>query len=101
MKQKILLVDDEVSIVTLIKYNIERAGYNTEVAYSGNDALKKAINYEYDLFILVIMLPAFQGTEVCRHLRKRNIKTPILMFKEKGSESVKITGLKVGANDYL
>src|SRR5690625_1166703 len=101
MKQKILLVDDEVSIVTLIKYNIERAGYNTEVAYSGNDALEKAINYEYDLIILDIMQPGIQGTEVCRQLRKRKIETPILMLTAKGSESDKITGLEVGADDYL
>src|SRR5699024_12246079 len=87
MKQKILLVDDEVSIVTLIKYNIERAGYNTEVAYSGNDALEKAINYEYDLIILDIMIPGIQGNEVCRQLRKRNIETHILLLIANGSES--------------
>src|SRR5699024_3290743 len=101
MKQKILISDDEVLIVTLIIYNIKRTGYNTEVTNSGNDDLEKAINYEYDLIILDIMLPGIQRTEVCRQLRKRNIVTPILMLTAKGSESDKITGLEVGADDYL
>src|SRR5690625_5677439 len=101
MNKKIIFIDNEVSSVSIIKYNIERARYNNEIAYTANDALEKAINYEYDLIILDIMLPGIQGTEVCRQLRKRNIETPILMLTAKGSESDKITGLEVGADDYL
>lgn len=101
MTQKILLVDDEVSIITLLKYNVEKAGFQTEIAYIGTDALEKAINNTYDLIILDIMIPGIEGTEVCWQLRKRNIDTPILMLTAKGSESDKVTGLNLGADDYL
>lgn len=101
MKQRILLVDDELSIITLLKYNVEKAGYQTEVAYTGTDALDRAVNNTYDLIILDIMLPGIEGTEVCRQLRERKITTPILMLTAKGSESDKIAGFDLGADDYL
>lgn len=101
MKPKILLVDDEIPIITLLQYNIEKAGFKTDIAQTGPEALDKAINNTYALIILDIMLPGIEGTEVCRQLRERNINTPILMLTAKGSESDKVTGLDIGADDYL
>ncbi|HLR60679.1 MAG TPA: response regulator transcription factor [Pseudogracilibacillus sp.] len=101
MKPKILLVDDEIPIITLLQYNVEKAGFQTDIAQTGPEALDKAINNTYALIILDIMLPGIEGTEVCRQLRERNIDTPILMLTAKGSESDKVTGLDIGADDYL
>lgn len=101
MKQKILLVDDEIPIITLLKYNVEKAGFQTAIANTGTEALEKAINNTYALIILDIMLPGIEGTEVCRQLRERKIDTPILMLTAKGSESDKVIGLDIGADDYL
>ncbi|TMN22715.1 response regulator transcription factor [Lentibacillus cibarius] len=101
MDQKILIVDDEVSIVTLLKYNVEQAGFKTEVAYTGTSGLEKATSSSFDLIILDLMLPELEGTEVCKQLRHRNIDTPILMLTAKGDELDKVLGLELGADDYL
>ena len=101
MKQKILIVDDEVSIVTLLTFNIERAGFETDTAYDGAVAVRKATENEYDLIILDLMLPVMDGLEVCRDLRQNKIETPILMLTAKDDELDKILGLELGADDYL
>lgn len=101
MKQKILIVDDEVSIVTLLTFNIERAGFETDVAHDGAVAVEKAMKDEYDLIVLDLMLPKMDGLEVCKHLRQHKIDTPILMLTAKDDEFDKIIGLELGADDYL
>lgn len=101
MKQKILIVDDETSIVTLLTFNIERAGFETDVAYDGAVAVDKAMTDEYDLIVLDLMLPKMDGLEVCKHLRLNKIETPILMLTAKDDEFDKIIGLELGADDYL
>ncbi|TGB04084.1 response regulator transcription factor [Halobacillus salinus] len=101
MEQKILIVDDEESIVTLLKYNIEQAGYETEVAYAGNDALEKASETSFDLIVLDVMLPGMDGMEVCKQLRQKQVDTPILMLTAKDDEFDKVLGLELGADDYL
>ncbi|RWZ59800.1 response regulator transcription factor [Halobacillus fulvus] len=101
MEQKILIVDDEESIVTLLKYNIDQAGYSTEVAYSGTDALEKASNTTFDLIVLDVMLPGMDGMEVCKKLRQQQVETPILMLTAKDDEFDKVLGLELGADDYL
>lgn len=101
MDQKILIVDDEESIVTLLKYNIEQAGYETEVAYNGTDALEKASNTNFDLIVLDVMLPGMDGMEVCKQLRQKQVNTPILMLTAKDDEFDKVLGLELGADDYL
>lgn len=101
MEQKILIVDDEASIVTLVKYNVERAGFQTDVAYDGLEAIKKAEDNDYDLIILDLMLPGMEGIDVCKHLRSNKIDTPILMLTAKDDEFDKILGLELGADDYL
>lgn len=101
MNERILIVDDEASIARLLKYNIEKAGYLTEVAYNGKEAIEKAESNTYDLIILDLMLPCISGMEVCRHLRANDIETPILMLTARGEEADKIRGLESGADDYL
>jgi len=101
MSQKILIVDDEESIVTLLQYNVERAGFATEAAYDGIEALEKCENNEYDLIILDLMLPGMDGLEICKQLRNQKIETPILMLTAKDDELDKILGLELGADDYM
>lgn len=97
----ILVVDDEKSIVTLLTVNIEKAGYTTDTAYDGVEAIKKAQAHMYDLIVLDIMLPKMDGMEVCTYLRKNHIETPILMLTARNEEGDKIQGLELGADDYI
>ncbi|WP_106496940.1 response regulator transcription factor [Lentibacillus sp. Marseille-P4043] len=101
MKQTILIVDDEKSIVTLLKFNIEQAGFQTEVAFDGLAAIEKVKQQAFDLIVLDLMLPKMDGMEVCEYLRQNKIDTPILMLTAKDDESDKIAGLELGADDYL
>ncbi len=96
-----MIVDDEESIVTLLKYNIEQAGFETEVAYTGTDALEKASVTSFDLIVLDVMLPGMDGMEVCKKLRQMQVDTPILMLTAKDDEFDKVLGLELGADDYL
>ncbi|MCP8617091.1 response regulator transcription factor [Salirhabdus salicampi] len=101
MLNRILIVDDEESIVTLLKYNVEQAGYETEVAFDGEEALSIAEQQSFDLIILDLMLPKLDGMEVCKKLRQQKNSTPILMLTAKDDEFDKILGLELGADDYL
>ncbi len=98
---KVLVVDDEKSIVTLLTVNIEKAGFQTDTAYDGIEAIKKAETNVYDLIVLDIMLPKMDGMEVCTYLRKNEHETPILMLTAKSEEGEKIQGLELGADDYM
>src|SRR5579864_5519020 len=99
-KEKVLVVDDERNIVELLKFNLEKEGYDVVVAYDGIEAVKLARDERPDLIILDIMLPGQGGLEVCRQIRKE-MKTPILMATAKGEEIDKILGLELGADDYV
>ncbi len=101
MSKRILIVDDEESIVTLLKYNMENSGFETDVAYNGQDAINKAESSMYDLIVLDLMLPEIDGMEVCRTLRMNQVNTPILMLTAKDEEFDKVLGLEMGADDYL
>ncbi|MHA6251434.1 response regulator transcription factor [Oceanobacillus sp. CAU 1775] len=101
MSQKVLIVDDEKSIVTLLKYNLEKAGFTTDEAYDGLEGLSKGETNQYDLIILDLMLPKLDGIEVCKQLRQNKIETPILMLTAKDEEFDKVLGLELGADDYL
>lgn len=101
MSKEILIVDDEQSIVTLLKYNLEKENYITDVAYDGLEAVEKAKAYSYDLIILDLMLPKMDGLEVCKELRNNKIDTAILMLTAKDDEFDKVLGLELGADDYL
>ncbi len=101
MSQKILIVDDEKPIVTLLKYNLEKSGFITDEAYNGAEAVQKAETNDYDLIVLDLMLPEMDGIEVCKYLRNNKIETPILMLTAKDEEFDKVLGLELGADDYL
>jgi two-component system phosphate regulon response regulator PhoB len=102
-KEKILVVDDEEDIVELVRYNLVREGYAVVSALSGEDALKAANAQPVDLIVLDLMLPGIDGLEVARRL-KRNSDTkeiPIVMLTAKGEEADIVTGLELGADDYV
>ena len=103
MKEKILIVDDEKDLVELVKYHVEKIGYKAITAGSGGEAIDIAAKQQPVLIILDIMLPGFDGYEVCRIL-KRNENTkniPIIMLTAKAAEDDTLAGLKAGADDYL
>ena len=101
MSQKILVVDDEQSIVTLLKYNLETAGYIVEVAYDGEEALKKVETEQPGLIVLDVMLPKKDGIEVCKTIRSDKNLVPILMLTAKDDEFDRVLGLELGADDYM
>ena len=101
MSQKILVVDDEQSIVTLLKYNLETAGYIVEVAYDGEEALEKVEKVQPDLIVLDVMLPKKDGIEVCKTIRSDKNLVPILMLTAKDDEFDRVLGLELGADDYM
>lgn len=101
MTKKILIVDDEASIVTLLRYHVEQAGFVVDTASDGLTAIQKAESNTYRLILLDIMLPEMDGLEVCRYLRRNENMTPILMLTALGEEENKITGLDLGADDYI
>lgn len=102
-KKTILVVDDEKSIRELLVFNLEKEGYNTIEAADGADAVDKALECKPDLILLDVMLPRLDGISVCKKLRYAlNINTiPILMISAKDTESDKIVGLEMGADDYI
>lgn len=102
-KKTILVVDDEESIMDLLVYNLEKEGYNTLKAYDGLAAVEMAIKERPDLILLDVMIPKLDGISVCKKIRYYlNISTmPILMVSAKDTESDKIVGLEMGADDYI
>jgi DNA-binding response OmpR family regulator len=97
---RILLVDDEQSIQTLLSYPLRKDGYHVTSAVDGREALQRFEEGRFDLVILDLMLPKLDGVEVCRELRSRS-QVPIIMLTAKGSETDKVAGLEVGADDYI
>ncbi|GAA6822334.1 response regulator transcription factor [Staphylococcus sp. 18_1_E_LY] len=101
MSQTVLVVDDEQSIVTLLKYNLEQAGYNIEVAYDGEEALAKVDAVKPEVIVLDVMLPKKDGIEVCKQIRADKNLVPILMLTAKDDEFDRVLGLELGADDYM
>ena len=102
-KEKILVVDDEEDILELVRYNLAREGYNVSCATSGEAALKISASESIDLIILDLMLPGIDGLEVARRLKENagTRDTPIVMLSAKGEEADIVTGLELGADDYV
>ena len=98
--KKILVVDDEPTLVATVKYNLEREGYSVTTAADGETALARAREERPDLVILDVMLPVIDGFEVCRLLR-RDMIVPILMLTAKTEEVDRVVGLEIGADDYV
>jgi two-component system alkaline phosphatase synthesis response regulator PhoP len=101
MKKKVLVVDDEQSIVTLLQYNLEQAGFEVITAMDGEEGKRRAETESPDIIVLDLMLPKLDGMEVCKQLRQKSIMTPILMVTAKDDELDKILGLELGADDYM
>lgn len=99
----ILVVDDEIHIVELVKFNLEKEGFQVSVAYDGLSALKMVKEARPDLVILDIMLPNLDGLEVCRRLKQDGefSNIPIIMLTAKGEEIDTVLGLEMGADDYI
>ncbi|KDR96346.1 two-component system, OmpR family, response regulator VicR [Peptoclostridium litorale DSM 5388] len=100
MSKKILVVDDEKPIADILKFNLEKEGYTVEIAYDGEDAIKKTWQFEPDIVLLDIMLPKYDGFEVCKKIREKYM-IPIIMVTAKEEEVDKILGLELGADDYI
>jgi two-component system phosphate regulon response regulator PhoB len=102
-KERILVVDDEEDILELVRVNLSREGYQLALAASGEEALKKAGREAFDLIVLDLMLPGLDGLEVAKAL-KTDAKTksvPIIMLTAKGEDADIVTGLEIGADDYV
>lgn len=100
MPKRILVVDDEPSIVELIRVNLEDGGYDVGVAADGDEALERFSQEVWDLVILDLMLPGVDGIEVCRRIRKES-QVPIIMLTAKADEIDRVLGLEMGADDYV
>ncbi|MFT9040961.1 response regulator transcription factor [Schleiferilactobacillus harbinensis] len=101
MTTRILVVDDESTIRTLIEYNLSQEGFIVDTAEDGDEALQKAEGQDYDLILLDLMLPGKDGLAVTKTLRQEKNATPIIMLTAKDSETDKIVGLELGADDYV
>lgn len=103
LKPSILVVDDEESISTVIKYNLQKEGYRVNTASDGKEALKYAHEHKPDLILLDWMLPSIPGVEICRRLREEpeTANIPIIMVSARTEEFDRITGLDRGADDYI
>src|SRR6201995_5041247 len=97
---RILLVDDEQSIQTLLSYPLRKEGYHVTSALDGNEPLKRFDEGRFDLVVLDLILPRRDGVEVCRELRSRS-QVPIIMLTAKASAADTAAGLEVGADDYI
>lgn len=98
--KKILIIEDEANISDFIKMELEYEGYAADVSGDGKEGLTKALNENYDLIILDLMLPSISGLEVCRRL-KREKDIPVIMLSAKDSVMDKVAGLQIGADDYI
>ncbi len=97
---RILLVDDEQAVQTLLTYPLRKEGYEVVGAVDGQEALDRFAEQRFDLVVLDLMLPKLDGIEVCRRLRTRS-QVPIIMLTAKGDELDKVAGLEMGADDYI
>ena len=100
-KKTILAVDDESSILDLLKFNLEKEGSNFISAEDGEEGINKVLNEKPDLLLLDVMIPKMDGLSVCKKIRQENINIPIIMLSARGEEIDKVLGLEIGADDYI
>ena len=98
---KILVVDDEVAISTLLQYNLEQNGYEVTTARDGNSAYQLAKSEQFDAILLDLMLPNIDGMTVLKQIRQDKITTPVILVTAKGDEFDRVFGLELGADDYI
>lgn len=99
-KQTVLIVEDEKNIVDILRFNLQREGYETLEAYDGVTGLQLILAEKPDLILLDLMLPKMDGFEVCQHIREFS-SVPVVMLTAKGDDMDKILGLEYGADDYI
>ncbi len=100
MSKKALIVEDDVNIAELLKIYLQKDGFDTQNAYDGKKAVEMAAEFQPDIMLLDIMLPGMDGWQVCREVRKTS-QVPIIMLTAKGESTDKISGLEMGADDYI
>lgn len=98
---KLLLIEDEPSVISLIQRSLSAAGYEITVAMDGQSGLNMSVQHDFDIIILDLMIPIVNGMEVCRKIREAQIVTPILMLTALGTTENIVSGLDAGADDYL
>lgn len=98
---RILIVEDEAEIAAALAYDLKLEGYEVEIVADGESGAKRGSEPGWDLILLDIMLPKKDGFDVCRELRKTGVRTPIVMLTARASETEKVVGLDVGADDYI
>jgi DNA-binding response OmpR family regulator len=99
--KKILIVEDELSMVNGLKDNLEFEGYEVDIAVEGRSGLQKVLQNQADLILLDVMLPGISGFDICKAARKEGVSTPIILLTAKGEEIDKVLGLELGADDYI
>ena len=97
----VLIVEDEKNIVDILRFNLQRAGYQTLEAYDGEDGLAQAVSANPDLILLDVMLPKKNGFDVCRALRDQGSSVPVIILTAREEEADKVLGLEIGADDYI
>lgn len=100
-KQRVLIVEDEKNIVDILRFNLQKEGYDTLEAFDGVTGLRLALEESPDLILLDLMLPGMNGFEVCKLLRDKGKNTPVLIITAREEEKDKILGLDLGADDYI
>jgi len=101
MADKILIVEDDVKIARFVELELKHEGYEVDVARDGREGLGMAEAFEYQTILLDLMLPRLSGIEVCRRIRQKDEAVPIIMLTAKDDISDKVTGLDIGADDYV
>ena len=103
MKPRVLIVDDEAPLVTMLRYNLEREGFAVDAAADGEEALLRIAEHQPDAVLLDWMLPLVSGLEVCRQIRRSPTtrQLPVIMLTARGDEAERVRGLDSGADDYV
>ncbi len=100
-KKTVLIVEDEKSIVDILRFNLEKEGYRCVAAYDGEAGLNAALSENPDLILLDVMLPKMIGFDVCRALREKGNNVPVIILTAREEEEDKVLGLEIGADDYI
>ncbi len=100
-KKTVLIVEDEKNIVDILRFNLQREGYETLEAYDGEAGLRMALEKNPDIILLDVMLPKMIGFDVCRRLRESGNNVPVIILTAREEEADKVLGLEIGADDYI
>lgn len=98
---RVLYVEDAAFLAEAVKHNLEKQGISVDLVNNGEDGLESALNGIYDCVVLDIMLPKFSGTDILKHMREKNVQTPVIMLSALSEVETKISHLEHGADDYL